>query len=101
MGTEDAPNYDHPWDWYVAAVSGGHAVKTGAFEAVGKQKLLDNFVVPLVWIPEGNRILFAGELGGHYQSLATADLRQELADPGYPAACYLGCGARNDCSGGR
>jgi serine/threonine protein kinase len=52
------------WDWYVAPVNGGPAVKTGAFQAISKQKLLDtSYVVPELWVPEGNRILFAGHLG--------------------------------------
>ncbi len=64
IGTEGGTRLVDLWDWYVAGVSGGPAVRTGAARAIATQTLLDSsFVIPLAWIPAGDRVLFASTLG--------------------------------------
>ena len=63
LGKRDAAaSWPDTADWWVAPVSGGPALSTGAYQLLGRQAIL-NFVAPEAWLAEGNRILFAQKVG--------------------------------------
>ena len=49
-------------DWWVAPLDGGESVQTGALAAL-RARNLRGFIMPGVWMPAGNQVLFSATLG--------------------------------------
>ena len=57
-----AAPFEERFDWWVAPLDGGAAVKTGAFGTFRRQGLSAYFI-PSGWVNEGNDLLFSAKLG--------------------------------------
>ena len=68
LGRSDARgDFDQTLDWWILPVNGGSARKTGVRLKLREQRLSfpagQNAFLPLAWLEEGNRIVFAASVG--------------------------------------
>jgi Tol biopolymer transport system component/predicted Ser/Thr protein kinase len=49
-------------DWWIAPLDGGEPVRTGAYAALSSRNLR-GIILPGVWMPAGNQVLFSAALG--------------------------------------
>jgi serine/threonine protein kinase/Tol biopolymer transport system component len=62
-GRRSFSQLDDPLDWWVMPLEGGAAVKTGAFDALRRHRVLGGPFTPDVWTADGSHIIFAAQSG--------------------------------------